>query len=140
MTCKKCSIEFEAVHIDGEDYNVCKKCESMVLQKSQLNKILKESDDDLEMKSIKEYSDDQTNPVICPVCSTEMKRVNFLGFSGIKLDHCESCGAFLIDKGEISQMHELIQLVEDGKHTVAEVKVYNFLTKLSKLSYSIFSS
>ncbi len=138
MECRKCDSDFEIVHIDGEDYSVCKSCELMVLKKSQLNKIM--NDSDAEIISIREYSSDQSHPVSCPVCSAEMKRINFLGFSGIKIEHCEACGAFLVANSEITQMHELVTLVEEGKHAVTEVKAYSFLLKLSRLVYSVFSS
>lgn len=138
MNCKECKNEFEVIHIDGEDYEYCSTCQGLLLHKDQLNKLLKETSEDVELHSIKEYCDDQKGQMTCPVCSSKMKKINFLGFSGITLDHCESCGAFWLDKGEISQMHELIKMVEEGKHSVPEVRAYNFLTKLSEIAYSVF--
>ncbi|MBN1501637.1 MAG: zf-TFIIB domain-containing protein [Spirochaetes bacterium] len=138
MECSRCSSEFENVHIDGEDYSICKSCELMVLKKNQLNRLMNESD--AEVSSIREYNADQSDPVKCPVCSSRMKRINFLGFSGIMIEHCESCGAFLVDNAEITQMHELVRLVDEGKHTVTEVRAYDLLMRISRLAYSIFSS
>lgn len=137
MNCTKCKSDLDIINIDGEEYSHCPSCKGLLLKKDQLNRLLKEQDD-VELHSIREYSDNQENPVTCPVCGADMKRINFLGFSGIVLDHCESCGAFWLDKGEISQMSELITLVEEGKHSVPEVKAYNLLTRLSEIAYSVF--
>ncbi|MCP4137626.1 MAG: hypothetical protein GY754_42050, partial [bacterium] len=56
----------------------------------------------------------------------------------IIIDYCPSCGAFWLDKDQLSNMHKYIDQVEEGSHEVTDRSAYNLLVRLSKIAYSVF--
>ncbi|HQO02468.1 MAG TPA: zf-TFIIB domain-containing protein [Spirochaetota bacterium] len=140
MICPRCKKTLVIEVKDGEKIDVCRSCGGMWLHRHQLNNLLKESGGDVESCSIDDNPHADPNPVIlCRECeNTKMKKVNFLDYSDIIMDYCPSCGAFWLDRDELSKMRSYIQKIEDGSHTVTNFSGYSLLTKLSEIAYSIF--
>ncbi len=129
MECPRCQAVLVKEEREGEDIDVCKSCGGIWLHKEQLKTFLGDHES---------HHDD--HPVIkCRECeNVNMKKINFLDYSDVIIDYCASCGAFWLDKGELQKMNTYVKLVEEGEHTVRYASAYNFLVKLSELSYSIF--
>lgn len=139
MICPRCDSKLEVVHIDSEDIKVCKSCGGMWLHKNQLNMLLGEQQGDIELCSIADHSHDDEQKMKCLECDdTDMRRIEFLEYSGIILNHCDSCGSFWVDKDEIKNMRDHIEKVNIGSNDVKEPIAYNLLKKLSELAFSIF--
>jgi Zn-finger nucleic acid-binding protein len=109
--CPLCNVEFKVLNIKFPDGSIlkidqCPNCSSLWFDKGELTKALEISLKDIEKffpstlgKSIK-----GSGKRICPVCSSNMKLINYSMDSNIWVDVC-SCGIFL-DAGEL----ELIKL------------------------------
>lgn len=140
MVCPRCKEELVMETVDGEDIDVCKSCKGMWVHRHQLDSMLKESGGDVELCSIDDNPHEDTNPEIkCRECDgVTMKKINFLDYSDIILDHCPSCGGFWVDKSELDNMHKYIEKVEKESHEVDNLSAYTILEKLSKIAYSIF--
>lgn len=140
MVCPRCSETLVREVKDGEEIDACRSCEGMWLHKHQLDSLLKESGGDVELCSIDDNPHTDKNPEInCRECTdVKMKKINFLEFSDIIIDHCPSCGSFWVDKNELENMHKYIEKVEKGSHEVNDANAYSLLEKLSKIAYSIF--
>lgn len=129
MICPRCKATLEKQEKDGQTIDACKSCGGMWLHREQMNKLLSDH----------RVAEDIYPEITCRECdNVTLKKINFLEYPDIVLDYCPSCGAFWFDKGELQKMDEYIKRVKDGDHTVQYASAYNFLAKLSEISYSIF--
>jgi len=140
MDCPRCNDVMVHEKVDGENILICRSCNGMWVHRHQLNQMLKESGGDVESCSIDDAPHEDRQPALtCLDCrNVIMKKINFLDYSDIIMDYCPSCGAFWIDREELSGMHRYIKNVEDGSHTVTDHSAYNLLLKLSEIAYRIF--
>lgn len=140
MDCPKCNKLLEKEEIDGEMIAVCHDCGGLWVQRNQLNKMLIEGEGDFETASVDSTLHETSLPLLaCPVCEgKEMERVNFLHYSDIIMDHCEECGGFWLDKGELERIHSYVRQVETGSQKAKDHSVYNLLAKLSDIAFRIF--
>jgi len=140
MICPRCKSDLIKKDVEGESIDVCMACNGMWLHKHQLNSLLMESGGDVEECSIDDNPHSDIYPNIeCRECKGSiMKKINFLDYSEIIIDYCASCGAFWLDKDQLSNMHVYIKQVEDGSHDVKNISGYNLLVKLSQIAYLIF--
>lgn len=141
MICPRCREQLTQRIVDGEKIDFCSSCNGMWVHKDQLNRMISETDEDIEShSSVTEKDTDQYGPVVCRECKdVEMKKIKFHDYSDIIIDCCPSCGSFWLDKGELEKMHEHIKKEEEGSGPLSNPFVYNLLVKLSRISYSIFN-
>jgi Zn-finger nucleic acid-binding protein len=142
MNCPRCDSKLEVIHVDSKNIQACKSCGGMWLHKDQLNHFLSDVDGDVEMCSIIDITHNTEKETIkCLECvNTDLRKVEFLEYSGIIIDHCDNCGSFWIDKDEINNMHNHIEKVKIGSKDVKEPMAFHLLKKISEIAYSIFSS
>ena len=140
MKCPRCNEKMETENVEGEDLLVCRGCGGMWAHRHQLNHLLKESGGDVESCSIDDNPHEDRTPVVkCVVCGDIiMKKINFLDYSDIIIDYCPSCGAFFLDRDELSGMHRYVKEVDEGSHQVRDWSAYNLLVRLSEIAYRIF--
>ncbi len=140
MKCPHCNKKLVSEIHEGEPVDICTSCKGMWLRRNQLNHMLKDSGGDVESCSIDDNTHRDRHPKIkCLECAdTTMKKVNFLDYSKIIMDYCPTCHSFWLDKGELSQIKEYMDNIEEGTHEVKDHSAYRLLVDLSKMAFSIF--
>ena len=140
MDCPRCNEKMAKEEIDGEMIAVCHDCGGMWLQRNQLNKMIIEGEGDFESASVdSSATGGEMTTLSCPECDGSiMGKVNFLHYSDIILDHCDSCGGFWLDQGELERIHGYVRQVETGSHKVKDYFVYNIIARISDIAYRIF--
>ena len=140
MMCPRCKEDLAISEILDQKIETCRSCGGMWFDKNQLNDLLVEIDGDVESCSIDDNPHADNYPTIrCQRCADiDMKKVNFLDYSNIILDYCESCGGFWLDKDELSMMEDYIHKVEEGSHRVRDRSAFHLLARLSEIAYSLF--
>lgn len=140
MICPRCNEILTRKKVDGEEIDFCGSCEGMWVHRSQLNKMISETDEDIEKYSTESAIEPHELKVVkCRECKdVVMKKIHFHDYLDIIIDYCPSCGSFWLDKGELENMHEHIKRTEDGSQQILNSFAYNLLLKLSQISYNIF--
>jgi Zn-finger nucleic acid-binding protein len=114
----------------------CESCKGFWIKKGDLNRIIKHRAGDVEFSSIDHHMHHDTHGIMkCVFCEDQaMIKVNFIEYSDIILDHCESCGAFWIDNGEVDKMQTYISSIEQNKAkpTILEI-IMNTIYSLPKI-------
>ena len=122
MICPRCDQKTRKIKESEVVVDVCDKCRGLFLDKGELNKIAEPTEGDIEYSTVAiETFDhqDKFKDIYCPKCKgTEMKKVDFIIYTDIILDYCESCEGFWLDGGEYLRINdEIRQLNESSKNT-----------------------
>ncbi len=132
---------------NDREYYVCPETGGMYLHKGDLNALLPHHEslfasEDLELSSlVKKTEKDVHGDIPCIHCGNPaMTKVTFLAESGIVLDHCEQCGSFWIDGGELRKMREYWENVEENSKKAHDPAIQVFLNFLKSLSIPFFSA
>jgi Zn-finger nucleic acid-binding protein len=136
MECQICHKTITPVKTNGIEILQCENCKGFWVKKGDLNKLIKHRAGDIEFSSIDHHMHQDTHGIMkCVFCDDQaMIKVNFIEYSDIILDYCETCGAFWIDNGEVIKMEEYIQSIEsnDAKPGVLEI-IMNTIYSLPKI-------
>jgi Zn-finger nucleic acid-binding protein len=86
--------------------------------KGELNRVAGPTSGDLEFSTIEGDSfqhDDEYGAIRCPADrDKDMKKVEFVMFSGIILDYCETCQGFWLDGRELQRVREEVREYNDA--------------------------
>jgi len=136
MECQVCNGIITPVKNKDIEVLQCKNCKGFWVKKGALNKLIKHRAGDIEFSSIDHHMHYDTHGIIkCIFCDDQaMIKVNFIEYSDIILDYCESCGSFWIDQGEIKKMQDYINTIEkaDTKPAILEI-IMNTIFSLPKI-------
>ena len=96
--------------------DVCSNCQGVFLDKDELNSLATGLASDIEFCSAGHKVDNDKFPIRnCPKCEEHpMIKVDMLRYSDTIFDHCETCGSFFLDRGEID--------ARDDKHDTGNGK------------------
>lgn len=110
MQCLNCGIEMMNNRVRTKDneitYDLCERCGSLWLDRGELDKMAFQVQGSIEFCS-DDPAEQQDAPRKCPRCdNARLYRVRFLGATEIFLHHCQSCGGFWLDGGQLSQIND----------------------------------
>lgn len=99
-------------------YDMCDACGSLWLDAGELDKLAFKVDGSIEFCSQDEVAVAGKAPGNCPRCdAVELSFVKFLGDSSILLRHCENCGGFFLNGGELNLIDkELARIMPVAGH------------------------
>ncbi|MBC8213340.1 MAG: zf-TFIIB domain-containing protein [Candidatus Marinimicrobia bacterium] len=129
MICPRCNIPLETVIIEETNVHKCSDCGGHWLERYELNKIAHPIDGDIEFSSLHPEHPEKLNDLECPKCNVVMKKINFNVLAHIHIDHCDDCGGFWLDKGELTQINREIDKLNDV-HDSPVVIVTRFIARL----------
>lgn len=116
MKCLNCGEEMVNYLAKTEDdqlsYDICESCGSLWLDKGELDKMAFQVDGSIEYSSEREVGESDEKIKMCPRCENyKLSKVFFIGYSDIVLDHCENCGGFWLDGGELDLINKELEKV-----------------------------
>lgn len=118
IACPGCGEQMERRVDPDVTVDVCPGCRGLFLDEGELNVLATGHGGDIEFSSIDDDDHDDVHGVRrCPRCrGNAMDKVNLLNLSSIIFDHCESCGGFFLDRGELEATNrELASISHDGR-------------------------
>jgi Zn-finger nucleic acid-binding protein len=100
--------------------DVCASCRGVFLDKGELNELATGLLGDIERRSVVwsevihavegRLPKDMFPTRICPACSGQaMRKVGLVTFADVIFDHCERCGGFFLDGGEVELMNQTLR-------------------------------
>lgn len=108
--------------IEGHAVSSCPTCEGIFLEPGELNEIAEPIPGDLEISTLEQDTFDHPEgpeEAPCPRCRPQlMRKVEFVDYSGIILDHCLRCRGFWLDGTELESINEEVRRLNE---TAAEV-------------------
>ena len=122
MRCLNCQTEmtnYDVITKNAElSYDVCEKCGSLWLDRGELDKMAFQVAGSIEFCSAEEASISELTPKKCPRCDDcQLAPVRFLGDTDIILHHCQNCGGFWLDGGELKLVdQELTKIMPVSGH------------------------
>lgn len=118
MRCPRHQIDLRDTEVSGATISVCDTCGGMYLSQGELNRVAGPTSGDLEFSTIDGDSfkhEDEYGPIECPVdADRQMKKVEFVIFTGIILDYCETCHGFWVDGRELNRIREEVREYNDA--------------------------
>jgi Zn-finger nucleic acid-binding protein len=89
----------------------CAACGGVFLDRGELDALATGLAGDVEFCAFDdELPLDTFKPRTCPRCGdAEMRKVEFLRYTGVILDHCAECGGFFLDGGELERVNEALK-------------------------------
>lgn len=117
MKCPRHATELRESEVCEAVVSLCETCGGMYLHKGELNKVAGPTSGDLEFSTIDGDSfqhDDEYGPIDCPHDAAQMKKVEFVMFTGIILDFCEACHGFWVDGRELSKIRDEVREFNDA--------------------------
>lgn len=117
LGCGKEMVNYEIHKIAGKlSYDLCEACGGIWLDRGELDKMAYQVRGDIEFCSEDEIGENAEMTKKCPRCNgLPLRRVQFLGYSGIQLDHCRNCGGFWLDGGKLQQIDQYLIKIMPGK-------------------------
>ena len=111
MQCLNCQIEMTNYDVFTKraelSYDVCEKCGSLWLDRGELDKMAFQVVGSIEFCSDEEADVTQRAPKNCPRCDdSQLSPVRSLGSTDIILHHCQNCGGFWLDGGQLNLIDE----------------------------------
>ena len=136
INCPSCSSEMTVVNEPDMKFEICSSCEGVFLDEGELNQFATGLSGDIEYSSFgDEISSDDFPERSCSKCpSQKMNKVGLLIYSDIVFDHCDSCGGFFLDKGEIKEMNKrLLRVAGSSQHESREY-IDDYLVRKDRLN------
>jgi len=116
MKCRNCGEEMANYTVQAGlkrlSYDICESCGSLWLDKGELDKMAYQVSGSVEYSTVGEAEAEGEKKKECPRCEgVAMDKVNFLGVGDIVLDHCDNCGGFWLDGGELDLANEELERI-----------------------------
>lgn len=116
MKCANCNSDLQIVKFPDIEYEECKDCGGIFLDKKELNALATGLTGNIEFCSVDyDKHSDKYSERNCVKCSAKMIKVNLLDMSDIIFDYCDNCGGFFVDKDEINQMNSYLRSISPSK-------------------------
>ncbi len=119
LECPSCHTPMDEIVEPDVAIDVCATCGGRFLDKGELNELATGLAGDIEfrsvvwtdvMKAVEGVDPQDAFPVrSCPRCSNRMKKVGLVPFVDVVFDHCEDCGCFFLDTGEVDTMNRKLR-------------------------------
>ena len=111
LNCPACKTVMDAVKDPDITTDRCPHCGGVFLDKEELNVLATGYSGDIEWCSARSVVDSDIHAhrqcARCP--DNTMAKVSMLMFSDLIFDHCESCGSFFLDRGEVVAMNRELE-------------------------------
>lgn len=112
LHCPGCGHDMHKVTAPDMTIDECDQCGGTWLDAGELNALATGLAGDIEYCAaenpiIAEDAPDRT----CPRCAETLRTVRLLRHSDVLLDHCEACGGFYLDRGEVEAMNEALRRI-----------------------------
>ena len=118
---------------NGTTVDYCENCGGLWLEEGELNKITRPHDGDIEFSIHEHAGEGEPTEKICPVCSDKpLVTKNFIEYSDIKIESCDTCGGVWLDKGELDAVNAEI----DKLNSVPDTFTHKLMVFLSKLPFN----
>lgn len=109
--CPHCRVSLEIQVNDGEEYDYCRKCGGLWLDRGEFQRAISPSavyrNGDITGGFLREPVKEQPGYIPCVRCGKLMNRRNFRRISGVLIDECSRHGVWL-DRGEIEKIQHFI--------------------------------
>lgn len=109
--CPHCKLSLEIQLHDGDEYDFCRQCGGLWLDKSEFQKATRPSDvyrkEELQGEFLRQPVREPTEYIPCVRCGKLMNRKNFRRISGVIIDECGRHGVWL-DAGELEKIRHFI--------------------------------
>lgn len=111
MNCPSCGAEMRADAEPDVRIEKCAACGGMFLDKGELDVLATGLAGDVEFCAFDdELPVDTFKPRACPKCGdAEMRKIEFLRYTGVILEHCPECGGFFLDGGELERVNAALR-------------------------------
>ena len=114
MKCLKCNKNMVTHLVNRKDdfltFDICESCGSLWLDKGELDKMAFQVQGSIEYSSERFVKDTDEETRYCLRCDNEeLRKVYFIGYSDIILDHCENCGGFWLDGDELERINKELE-------------------------------
>ncbi len=110
-TCPRCQVSLEIQVHDGDEYDICRQCGGMWLDRAEFQKATTPSvvyrSGNFAGEFLREPAKEQTGYIPCIRCGKLMNRRNFRRISGVIIDECRRHGVWL-DRGELEKIQHFI--------------------------------
>ena len=135
MECQICQVPLREHQKEGFTVHQCEKCEGFWVPKGVLNQLVPHKHGDIEKSSVDHhYHDDTHDTLKCAFCADQATiKCNFIAYSDIIFDHCEACGAFWIDRGELDKMKAYMETLESNPEKSGFETLMSLLYSLPRL-------
>jgi Zn-finger nucleic acid-binding protein len=111
LRCPNCMTPMERRTDPEMTVEACPKCGGLFLDRGELNQLATGLSGDIEFCSLDvgQSLTDKFPPRQCPRCpGRTMKKEDLLIYSGLLFDHCEQCGGWFLDRGELPKMNRFL--------------------------------
>ena len=137
MRCPQHENDLREHQVSEATVSVCDTCGGMYLHKGELNKVSGPTSGDLEFSTVDldtfQHEDDH-GTICCPVDGgVVMKKVEFVIFSGIILDYCETCHGFWLDGPKLTRIREEVREYNEAEKGADEP----LLVRLSQFFWAL---
>ncbi len=113
LICPRDGENLVSQEVEGHPVQACPRCEGIYLEPGELNEIAEPIPGDLEVSTLELDTfdhPDSSAPGACPRCRpVTMKKVEFVDYSGIILDHCPQCRGFWLDGHELESINREVR-------------------------------
>ncbi len=113
MNCPSCGAEMQTDSEPDIKIEKCAACGGIFLEKGELDVLATGLAGDVEFCAFDdELPRDQFKARPCPRCAdAEMRKIEFLRYTGVILDHCAKCGGFFLDGGELEFVNAALRKI-----------------------------
>lgn len=116
LKCPICDNTFELVKNPDLVYEKCNKCDSVFLDKNELNILSTGMAGDIETHFINIVSERNLNTKhSCPKCHLKMHNARFGNYSNIYFDFCENCGGSFMNVSEQKRVNDYLSSITTNK-------------------------
>ncbi|MHC4247824.1 MAG: zf-TFIIB domain-containing protein [Planctomycetota bacterium] len=113
MKCASCGAEMQTDSEPDLKIEKCDACGGLFLDRGELDVLATGLAGDVEFCAFDdELPLDTFKPRACPRCAdSEMRKIEFLRYTGVILDHCAECGGFFLDGGELEFVNAALRKI-----------------------------
>jgi len=111
MDCPSCGAEMRTDSEPDLKIEKCDACGGIFLDRGELDALVTGLAGDVEFCAFDDELPAGTFEArACPRCAdAEMRKIEFLRYTGVLLDHCVECGGFFLDGGELERVNEALK-------------------------------
>jgi len=113
MKCASCGAQMQTDSEPDLKIEKCAACGGIFLEKGELDVLATGLAGDVEFCAFDdELPLDTFKARACPRCAdAEMRKIEFLRYTGVILDHCAKCGGFFLDGGELAFVNAALRKI-----------------------------
>mgnify|MGYP003590510357 CR=1 FL=1 len=116
LKCPICDRNFEKIKNPDLVYEKCHQCNSIYLDKGELNTLTTGMAGDIETHFINIIYERQNNTNLsCPKCHIKMHKAHFGNYSNIYFDYCEGCGGSFMKVSEQKIVNDYLTAITSNK-------------------------